>query len=131
MELALEAAPVGNIQQEVDIRGSLQFLDSRLRLGQLGPEPANGPLGVIGRRPASRGDAGGLRRLAARLGAALRAAAPVLRRFAGPGAVALVFFFMGIPDHFKACRNSPRQDSPFQTPCHGMARPWPDLGPPL
>src|SRR5450756_1232044 len=50
IEFALEAAPVRNAEQEVGIRGSLQFLDSRQRLRQLGPEPANGWLGVIGRR---------------------------------------------------------------------------------
>ena len=37
IELALEAAPVGNIQQEVGIGGGLQFVDPRLRPRQLGP----------------------------------------------------------------------------------------------
>ena len=112
MELALEAAPVGNIQQEVDIRGSLQFLDSRLRLGQLGPEPANGPLGVIGRRGRKPRRAQAASPALARLGAALRAAALVLRRFAAwsgrPGlswlsrpsarlAPLALLFFMGHP----------------------------------
>ena len=69
----------------------------------------------------SRGDAApGFPR---RCGAALRPATALLRRFAALGAVALVFFFMGILE--KACRNSPRQDSPFRTPCHAL----PNLGP--
>ena len=96
MELALEAAPVGNIQQEVDIRGSLQFLDSRLRLGQLGPEPANGPLGVIGRR-GRRSDSARLRRPGA-LGRDLAATA----RFCGVSLelerLAWFSFSWGIPD---------------------------------
>ena len=37
MELALETAPVGNIEQEIGIRGGLQLVDSLLRLRQLGP----------------------------------------------------------------------------------------------
>ena len=97
MELALEAAPVGNIQQEVDIRGSLQFLDSRLRLGQLGPEPANGPLGVIGR-------CGGKPRRRRRLRRPGALGRGLARRRTGFAAFrrdwsgcALVFFFMGHP----------------------------------
>jgi hypothetical protein len=50
----------------------------------------------------------------------------VLRRFAPLGAVALVFFFMGIPEQ-EACRDSPRQDSPFPTPCHALPKPGPIL----
>ena len=46
MQLALETAPVRNIQQEVGIGGGLQLLDSGLRLGQLGLEPANRRFGV-------------------------------------------------------------------------------------
>ncbi len=58
VEFALEAAPVGNIQQEIGIGGRLQFVDSRLRLRQLGPQPANGRFGVIGRsRRTGRGAA--------------------------------------------------------------------------
>ena len=50
IELALEAAPVRNAQQEVGIGGGLKFLDLRLRLGQLRLQPANCRLGVVGRR---------------------------------------------------------------------------------
>jgi hypothetical protein len=92
-------------------------------------------------------------------GAGLRTTA-LLRRFAAFGALALIFFFMGIfnsgasPREFflrkvfflekasfssrtlvfpqedlfffrKTCRSSPRQDSPFRTPCHAL----PNLGP--
>src|SRR6476659_5564662 len=60
----------------------------------------------------------------ARCGATLRWAATLLGRFAPLAAVALVFFFMGIPEE-EACRDSPRQDSPFRTPCHAL----PNLGP--
>ena len=92
MEFALEAAPVRNIQQEVGIGGGLQFLDSRLGLGQLGLEPANRRLGVAGRRrrPGFRRRAPGAARLFARQ-------PPLLRRFAAPEAAALVFFFMAFP----------------------------------
>ena len=62
MELALEAAPVGDFQQEVGVGGRLQFVDPRLCLRQLGPEPANRRFGVVGRggccRPLGRGAAG-------------------------------------------------------------------------
>jgi hypothetical protein len=52
-----------------------------------------------------------------------------LRRFAAPGAVALLFFFIA---SFKeackeACRDSPRQDSPFRTPCHALPNSGPIL----
>src|SRR5712692_5672376 len=61
---AQEAAPVGNVEQEVGIRGSLEFLDSRQRLRQLGPEPANCQFGVIAhdREPVRRNARGALRR---------------------------------------------------------------------
>ena len=49
MQLAFEATPVRNIQQEIGIGRRLQFLDPRQRPRQLGPEPANRRLGVIGR----------------------------------------------------------------------------------
>src|ERR1700694_4438209 len=49
MQFTFEAAPVRDIQQKVAIRRALQFVDSRLRPRQLGPEPADGRFGVIGR----------------------------------------------------------------------------------
>ena len=82
MEFAFKAAPVGNIQQEVDIRGSLQLLDSRRALASCN----------LSRRMASFASSGGrpavttrqcLELAPARLGAAFRAAAPLLRRFTG------------------------------------------------
>src|SRR5450631_2397908 len=69
-------------------------------------------------------DAGALTNLP-RAVAPLRCPAPFLRRFATPAALALVFFFTDIPKE-KACRNSPRQDSPFQPPCHALAEPGAD-----
>ena len=49
VEFALEAAPVGDFQQEIGFGGGLQFVDLRLCLRQLGPQPANGRFGVVGR----------------------------------------------------------------------------------
>src|SRR5258708_34624236 len=71
----------------------------------------------------SRGEEAGAFTSLARRGAALRAATTFLRRFAPLEAVALVFFFINILE--KACRDSPRQDSPFPPPCHAL----PKLGP--
>src|SRR6202007_1964491 len=55
IELALKTAPVEDIEQEIHIRRRLQLVDARLRLRQLGPEPANRRFGVVGscRRPGS------------------------------------------------------------------------------
>ena len=92
MELALEAAPVRNIQQEVGIGGGLQFLDLRLRPGQLRLQPAIRRLGVVGQRPAA-----GMPAARRRRGAAFRPEAALLRRFAALEAAALVFFFMAFP----------------------------------
>src|SRR5216684_24410 len=49
IELALKAAPVRNIQQEIGIRRGLQFLDSRPRLRQLDLKPPNREFSVLGR----------------------------------------------------------------------------------
>ena len=126
VELALEAAPVRNIQQEVGI-------GARPAIPRSASAPA--PVAVLSRRmvglasldatggrDAEAGRSSGL----ARGGAALRSATTLLRRFAALGAVALVFFFMGISCE-KACRNSPRQDSPFRTPCHALPNHGPIL----
>src|SRR5450631_2447599 len=74
-------------------------------------------------------DAGALTNLA-RAVAPLRCPTPLLRCFATPAALTPVFFFTDIPKE-KACRNSPRQDSPFQPPCHALAEPRADpiIGP--
>src|SRR5215211_2150463 len=63
-----------------------------------------------------------------RRGAAFRAAAPAFRRFAAPEAFALFFFFMRIllRPLLKACRDSPRQDSPFPISCHALDEPRAD-----
>src|SRR5216684_6660128 len=86
---------------------------------------------VLSRRTVSLASLGGTDRRdedaganLARGGAALPSVTTFLRRFAPLlGAVALVFFFMNILE--KACRDSPRQDSPFPPPCHAL----PKLGP--
>ena len=125
MELALKAAPVRNIQQEVGIGGGLQFLDSRLRLGQLGLEPANRRFGVAGRPPAAAGS----RPPGVRRGAAFRPAAAGFAAFCSPGGGRPGFLLHGLPCAgllMKACRDSPRQDSPFRTPCHALDEPRAD-----
>ena len=45
-----------------------------------------------------------------------------LRRFTVPGGAVLAFFFMGTSRE-EACRDSPRQDSPFVIPCHALDEP--------
>ena len=50
MELALEAAPVGNFQQKIGICGGL-LVHPRQCLRQLGPQVANGRFGAVGRGP--------------------------------------------------------------------------------
>jgi hypothetical protein len=77
-------------------------------------------------------DAGGASARLARGGVAFRSATPLLRRFAALAPPVVIFFFMGLLQ--KACRDSPRQDSPFRTPCHALtiprrslAEPWADL----
>src|ERR1700757_2588761 len=92
-------------------------------------------LGAAGGRGAAGGcgAAGGRVPGAVARGGGLRAPSAPLRRFAGLAEVVLVLFFTGIcnsgtsPILFlkKACRSSPRQDSPFRTPCHAL----PNLGP--
>ena len=91
VELALKAAPVQDIQQEVGFGGRLQRLDPRLRLGQLAPS-AGGSSTWRRLRAADRGaDAAG----PGRAPFAPRQP-PLLRLFAAPEAAALVFFFMAI-----------------------------------
>jgi hypothetical protein len=65
-----------------------------------------------------------------RRGAVFRPEAALLGRFPALPAVAVVFFFMAFPwpslglpcagTLFKACRDSPRQDSPFLFPRHAL-----------
>ena len=98
IELALEAAPVGNIQQEIGIGERLQFsmrfcacANSVLSRRMVGLASWTQPVALTA-TPA--GPSAGLTR--GRSGRLARRATPPLRRFAGPEAVALVFFFMGI-----------------------------------
>src|SRR6202171_5123974 len=60
IELALKTAPVRNIQQEIDIRQTLQFINSRQCLRQLDLEPANREFGPVGgdRQPGRRRGSG-------------------------------------------------------------------------
>src|SRR3954452_2153108 len=61
-----------------------------------------------------------------RCGTDLRSAMMLLRRFGPLGAVALVFFFMAIPEE-EAYRDAPSQDSPFPIPCHALPKSGPIL----
>ena len=119
LQLALEAAPVGNIQQEVGVGGGLQLLDPRLAPGQF--RSSAGGSSTRWSAAAAAGRAGGARPCgAARLFAPPQRFCGVLRPFE---AVALVFFVMRLPCAgllMKACRDSPRQDSPFLIPCHAL-----------
>src|SRR5258708_25359161 len=160
VQLALEAAPVVNVQQEVGVRGSLQSLDSRPRRRQLGPEAANGQFGAVVRdrqpgRRSARGELG--RDLALRHDSFSALRPPPGGRLGflfhghlsthpqkhglGLSEVATGFatgiratyqprpFLMLTGLHLKcpeeACRDSPRQDSPFRTlatPCRTSGR---------
>ena len=120
IEFALEAAPVRNIEQEVGLGGGLQlprFAPAPRPIAVL--QPADRRFGVAWSRDRRRGYG--------RAGAARRGFAPCRGRFAAfcglEVAAALVFFFMAFPVAgllMKACRDSPRQDSPFLIPCHAL-----------
>jgi len=123
IELALKAAAVRNIEQEIGIRRSLQLVNSRQCLRQLDLEPANRQFGLVGgdRQPGRRRGSGFHPPGALRRRFALRHTA--FTAFRRPRSGRLGFFFMNILE--KTCRDSPRQDSPFRTHCHAL----PKLGP--
>ena len=125
MEFALEAAPVGNIQQEIGVGRGLEFLDPRLRLGEL--RLAAGESSPWRRLDARHAAGGSGARFADRPRRGFSPGAPLLRAVLLPSeAVALVFFLHGLPcagSLKKACRDSPRQDSPFRIPCHALESP--------
>ena len=123
IEFALEAAPVRNVR--AGSRYSAGACSSSIRFSacaNCGPQPAYDRLGVIGAagdwRAAGRTRAAGVLRNPA-----------LLRRFTALGAVAPVSSSWSSRRCLlkKACRKSPRQDSPFRTPCHAL----PNHGPVL
>ena len=116
-QLAVEAAAVEDIEQEIGFRGGLQLGDARRA-----PAPSSAcepPDRLLGLRP-------GRPCVPARLRAACRvprrSGEPLLRGSADFRSWDLVFLH-GI--RYKACPSSPRRDSPFVLP-----RPWPSSGRP-
>src|SRR6185437_1158238 len=104
----LEAAAVGDTEQEIGIGEGLQLLDAFLRGLQFGPEPADS--GLVA-RPSPFGPGG---------------AAPAASRnrlYRRPSSVFHGHQCLGLL--MKACRNLPRQDSAFLFPYHAL----PTLGP--
>jgi hypothetical protein len=123
MELALEAAPVRDAEQVIGIGGGLKFLDLRLGPGQFGLEPANRCLGAVGdgRRP---GPACGLPPWSG-----FSPGSRTFGAFSSPSGGRPGLFLDGLPcagSLIKACRDSPRQDSPFLIPCHALDEPRAD-----
>ena len=88
IELALKAAPVGNLQQEVGIGGGLQLVRFAPAPAPIGPAAAGSPaLASLDRRIGATGaatarGAGAVGRRFARAARALPPARPLLRRFA-------------------------------------------------
>src|SRR5262249_51824412 len=116
-KLALEAAPVEDIEQEVGLGSGLELLDFGTRLCQLLAQPPHGRFGVrstplLGSRVPPRGS---LRPQQGRFPArstGFRAFGCLRGR--SPG------FLLHVDLLKKACSDSPRQDSAFPTSCHRL-----------
>src|SRR5947207_6804344 len=133
MELALKAAPVWNIEQKIGVGRGLQLIDARQRSGQFSPERSNRRFGLIGHE-----QSGWFRRQPFCLPGEVRRAVPrpCFLLHGSPIRLSVSFSASSLTENGnqfsiscskKTCRDSPRQDSPFSTPCHTLPNHGPIL----